>query len=76
MRHGANYVLYSGNSQKNEYKLFKRKVNYGPCPELSSVSLHVPISSSFFLYLDLLVNYSIVTVIYSNFCLFVCLFIT
>lgn len=55
--------------QKNEYKSSKRTVDYRPCPECSSV--HTPILSSFFLHLDLLINYSIITIIYSTFYLFV-----
>lgn len=54
---------------KNEYKSSKSTVDYRPCPECSSV--HTPISSSFFLHLDLLINYSIITIIYSTSCLFV-----
>ena len=55
--------------QKNEYKSSKRIVDYRSCPECSSV--HTPISSSFLLHLDLLINYSIITIIYSTFYLFV-----
>ena len=52
---------------KNEYKSSKRTVDYRPCPECSSV--HTPISSSFFLHLDLLINYSTITIICSTFVL-------
>ena len=54
---------------KNEHKSSKRTVDNRPCPECSSV--HTPISSSLFLHLDLLINYSIIIIIYSTFYLFV-----